>query len=129
MALPQIESITNSGSNTATTTPQVDYPAYEDGDMVVMFLYIDDDDTITARPPAATGRTVRQKRLVSSGIPVPRLAPLLGLFAWIGTASQSAGSLQWTLGAAEGWVGKSVLFKAGQFKRVRRHRVEFEHRR
>jgi len=39
MAVPQIESFTPSGANSANTSPPVAYPAYENGDLLISYLY------------------------------------------------------------------------------------------
>lgn len=112
--LPVIEGgdVTTSGSNTATTSPSVAYPAYGDGDLLVAFLMTDDDDTIT---PPATGPNGETRTIVGVGDSGSAAGPSIAAIWWLGTAAQTSGNQTWTISAAEGWVGRTIKVLSGEF--------------
>ena len=100
------------GSNTATTSPAVPYPDYEDGDLLISFLMIDDDDNIT---PPSTGPNSETLLNSVDGDSGGTAGPAIGIISWLGTTSRTGGTQTWTISSAEGWVGYTVRVKKGSF--------------
>ena len=114
MSAPVIETgdVTGSGSNSPTTAPDPDFPAYGVGDLLITYLMTDDDDAIT---PPATGPNGEVRNIIGNGNSGSVDGPTIAAIWWIGTAAQSAGSQTWAIAAAEQWVGKTIKIPAGEF--------------
>lgn len=105
------------GTEDNVTPAEVNYPAYSEGDLIVQWIALDVDVSIT--PPAAgphggvgggeTIITVQSDYSHSSG------NPTFKAWAWIAKSAKSAGFVSATLGSNENWVAACVVFDAGTF--------------
>jgi len=102
--------VTSGDDGSAETPLPVDYPAYADGDLVVIHLSLNATSTITV-PSGPNGETcVTVYKDHTSGT-----ATMASVFYWIGDGSHAAGTLNVTPSSSEQWVGQATLIKAGYF--------------
>lgn len=116
---PVIEAgdITFSEAPAGDETPDVDYPAYDSGDLLIMVLSSDDDyagNTVTvptAQPDGETKILNVNQDVINTGV-----GPSINIIAWVGTATKITGSLAWTISSpGESWKGFTIKVPAGEF--------------
>ncbi len=116
MTRPIIDSgdiLTSTGSG---TTGAVDHQAYGDGDLMLAFIGIDDD--LTANNPSAPSTGPNGETLIESTVGSGGSSgggPTQGFVAWVGTATRSAGTIDFTWTGSEFWAGRCIKVLAGEF--------------
>ena len=119
MTRPVIEAgdITTSSNNNADTTPDISFPDYVSGDLLIMCITQDDDitnHTITSPANGPNGETLILDSTGSGGS--SSAGPATGIIAWVGDDTVSASTLAWAIsGAGEQWGGRCVKVLAGEF--------------
>lgn len=110
--------ITRDFSNTDSTAPPCDVPAYVSGDLIIMFFGCDDDlaSNATFSHPS-TGRNGETLILSSYGSGgSSSTGPTQGVAAWVGDATVAAGNWVWSLGGVgEQWASECIKVPAGEF--------------
>ena len=115
MAAPTFSSgdVTQSEDTTESdTTPDVAFAAYDNGDLVIQFLCVDDDPTIT---PPTTGPNSESLLASVVGDSGASSGPAIGMIAWVGTSSQSSGVTVWGLDTGRAWKAYSIEITSGEF--------------
>ena len=119
MAAPVIEigDLTNSSNNSVDTTPDVSYPAYADGDLLITVLAMDDDTVNFPITPPSTGPFSETLEFTAvAGDTGSQAGPGIGLIAWVGTDSRSSGAHAWAIGSTgQRWNAYTILVPAGEF--------------
>lgn len=114
VAFPVPGDVTASGSNTASGSWAVNFPAAVAGDMLVVNLAWDDSTTVTAvTPPAGpNGETATAivSAVASSGTEVRAQA-----WRYIATGTWSSGTRTFTPNASESWQAHVLRVRAGEF--------------
>lgn len=114
VAFPVPGDVTPSGSNTASGTWPVSFPAAELGDLLTVNLAWDDSTTVTGvTPPAGpNGETATAivSAVASSGTEVRAQA-----FRYIAAGTWSAGTRNFTPSASESWQAHVLRVRAGEF--------------
>ncbi|MEE8306587.1 MAG: hypothetical protein V3R81_04935 [Gammaproteobacteria bacterium] len=119
MVRPVIEAGDIQTSTGTGTTGAIATQAYEDGDLMIAFLGIDDD--VTANNPSApsTGPYGESLILTSTGSGGSTGGgPTQGVVAWLGTASRSSSTIDFTWTGSEFWAGRCIRVLAGEFDPV-----------
>jgi hypothetical protein len=101
------------------TTPDVLYQAYDIGDLIIQCICLDDDPTANnLQTPSAppNGETPILDQTGGGGS--TSLGPTQGLYAWVATSKEDAGSLAWTNTGLEDWAGWSLRVPKGRFDPV-----------
>ena len=111
---PNVEAadITTSSNNSNDTTPDVNYPAYVSGDLLIQFI-TSDLSTLTLSAPATgpNGETLIYDSTQQSQTGIRAYA-----IAWVGNGTVGAGSTVWGIsGAGEQWGARTVKIPAGEF--------------
>lgn len=114
VAFPVGGDVTASGSNTASSSWAVNFPAAVAGDMLVVNLAWDDSTNVTAvTPPAGpNGETATAivSAVASSGTEVRAQA-----WRYIATGTWSSGTRTFTPNASESWQAHVLRVRAGEF--------------
>jgi len=113
---PLIEAGDITTSTGTGTTGAVSHPAYESGDLLIAFIGIDDD--LTANNPSAPANGPNGETLILSSVGSGGSSgggPTQGVVAWLGTATQSSGTTDFTWTGSEFWAGRCVKVLAGEF--------------
>lgn len=110
---PVIETadVTSSGNNTASN-PSVTYPAYSTGDLLIQFVAVDQNRTITPPSTGPDGETIGT--ILASTFP-GSAGPALAAIYWIATAGQSSSTTAWTLDTTDSWDAQTIRVPAGEF--------------
>lgn len=116
MTRPLIESGDITTSTGTGESAAVSHPAYNSGDLVIAFLGIDDD--VTANNPqnpstGPNGETLIYDLAGSGGS--SGSGPTQCAIAWIGTATQSSGTVSFTWTGSEFWAARVIKVLAGEF--------------
>jgi hypothetical protein len=108
--------IADSGSNTLDTTYAVAYPAYVSGDLLIQFVCGDDDEATDSLTAPANGPNSEAFEFAAViGDSGGAGGPAVGLVAWVGTGTEIAGTMNWTRGAGEQWIARTIKIPAGSF--------------
>ena len=116
MTRPVIESgdITTSTGTGAGGSPT--FPDYVSGDLLIMFIVLDDDETANGLGAPANGPNGETLILTSVGSGGnANNGPTQGVVAWVGDATISSSTLAWTWSGSEFWAGRCIKVLAGEF--------------
>ncbi len=111
-ATKHVAVITQTNNDTAQTTAAVRHPDYIDGDLIIQWWGSDDDDAVTAATSGANGETLLHSFTGDSG---SGAGPVVGVIAWVGDATITAGTQNWTIAAAEHWHVHTLKIRRGAF--------------
>lgn len=116
MAKPVIDSGDITTSTGTGTTGAITTPAYENGDLLIAFIGIDDD--LTANNPSAPSTGPFGETLILSSVGSGGSTgggPTQGVVAWLGTATRAADTIDFTWTGSEFWAGRVIKVLAGEF--------------
>lgn len=116
MTRPLIQAGDITTSTGTGTTGNVDHPAYGAGDLLIAFIGLDDDFTANNLQTPSTGPNGETLILDTTGSGGSSgSGPTQGAVAWVGTATQSAGSVDFTWTGSEFYAGRCIIVPAGEF--------------
>ena len=116
MTRPLIESGDITTTTGTGTTGALDHPAYGDGDLIIAFIGLDDDFSANNLQTPSTGPNGETLILDTTGSGGSSSSgPTQGAVAWVGTASESAGTVDFTWSGSEFFAGRVIKVLAGEF--------------
>jgi hypothetical protein len=113
--VPVIESgdITHTNNtSTSTSSKSISYPAYANGDLIIVALASDADVSHT---PPSSGPNSETINVIADDIDPGSNGPHLSIIWWVGSGSHAAGTQTWTLSANETCSADAILVPAGEF--------------
>lgn len=116
MAAPLIESAdcTESGNNTADTTPDVSYPAYVSGDLII--LHLASDRNLDHSLPSAGPNSETIVNIITDYSNGVAAGPVISACYFIGSTTTASGTLAFGIsGSGQAWQATTVKVLAGEF--------------
>jgi hypothetical protein len=116
MAKPVIEigDITTSTGTSVGPTPT--YPDYLGGDLLIMFVGVDDDETANNLQTPASGPGLETLIVDVAGSGGNATSgPTQAVIAWVGAGLTSSGTIGFVSSGSEFWVGRCIKVLAGEF--------------